>query len=208
MIEEILKYSTEIPELRASGLPWMKEDYKIQKSKYINLCKNSTNQDELLGTLKENKSYEPQKVTCNLIQMDPSLPRIPIIFHNNQKQISATILIDSCSSACIISHEILNLLQLTFVKKKYQLITANTTDEETLTGNVDLDFTIYDNNDQETNLIKWMFLVSKSDINIIGIDFLKKYNYRLNTDNLELEFPSMIYQNKEFITSESQMNQS
>ena len=39
------------------------------------------------------------------------------------------------------------------------------------------------------------------DINIIGIDFLKKYNYRLNTDNLELEFPSIVYQNKQFITS-------
>ena len=174
--------------------------------KVYNFCKNSKHQDEK-GTFKVNKSCKSgnkelaQKVTCNLIQMDPSLPRIPIIFHNNQKQISATILIDSCSSACIISHEILNLLKLPFVKKKYQLITANTTDEETLTGNVDLNFTIYDNNDQETNLIKWMFLVSKSDINIIGIDFLKKYNYRLNTDNLELEFPSMIYQNKEFITS-------
>ena len=153
MIEEILKYSTDIPELRASGLPWMKEDYKVQKSKYINFCKNSTHQDEK-RTFKVNKSCQAQKVTCNLIQMDPSLPRIPIIFHNNQKQISATILIDSCSSACIISHEILNLLKLPFVKKKYQLITANTADEETLTGNVDLNFTIYDNNDQETNLIK------------------------------------------------------
>ena len=109
MIEEILKYSTDIPELRASGLPWMKEDYKVQKSKYINFCKNSTHQDEK-RTFKVNKSCQAQKVTCNLIQMDPSLPRIPIIFHNNQKQISATILIDSCSSACIISHEILNLL--------------------------------------------------------------------------------------------------
>ena len=142
-----------------------------------------------------------QKITCYLIQMDPSLPRIPIMFHNNHTQISTTILIDSCSSACIISHKILKLLKLSFVKKKYQLITANTTDKETLTGNLDLNFTIYDNNDQETNLIKCMFLVSKSDINIIGIDFLKKYNYRLNTDNLELEFPSIVYRNKQFITS-------
>ena len=33
MIEEILQYSTEMPELRESGLPWMKEDFKIQKTK-------------------------------------------------------------------------------------------------------------------------------------------------------------------------------
>ena len=51
MIEEILKYSTDIPELRESGLPWMKEDFKIQKTKYIDSCKHSKHQDEK-GTLK------------------------------------------------------------------------------------------------------------------------------------------------------------
>ena len=46
MIEEILKYSTDIPELRESGLPWMKEDFKIQKTKYMESCKHSKSQDE------------------------------------------------------------------------------------------------------------------------------------------------------------------
>ena len=133
--------------------------------------------------------------------MDPNLPRISIQFKNGSKTINTTILIDSCSSACIVSEEVLTILDLSYITKKYKLITANNTDTVTLLGNVDLYFTIFDNSDEDTELIKHTFLVSKTDVNIIGIDFLKQFKYQLDTDNLKLEFPLRIYRNKNFTTS-------
>ena len=58
MIEEILQYSTDMPELRESGLPWMKEDYKIQKTKYIDSHKHSKHQDKIDFLKKQNPVYQ------------------------------------------------------------------------------------------------------------------------------------------------------
>ena len=46
MIEELLNYSTDLPELRSSGLPWIKQDYVDQKSKYLKSQNLSLNKEK------------------------------------------------------------------------------------------------------------------------------------------------------------------
>ena len=57
------------------------------------------------------------------------------------------------------SEEVLTILDVSYITQKYKLIIANTTDTEMLVGNVDLYFTIFDNSDEDTDLIKFTFLV-------------------------------------------------
>ena len=93
MIEELLKYSTDLPELRNSGLPCVKQDYLEQKAKYLKSQNLSLNEKKPTIDVRKDqiksgiagKAESMVEINCNLLQIEPHLPRISILFKNGSK---------------------------------------------------------------------------------------------------------------------------
>ena len=162
-LSDMIKFPISLPQIN-KGIKFTKSDLQQERKK-----------------LKET----PKVVTCASISKNCiNLPSTLIQIKLSSSIHLINILIDTCSTTCIISEDFLIQNKQTYNKATYNLETVSSQTDNILVGNITLPFYFTEADSSQKH--EQEFIVAKSTLNILGYDFLTKNDYNLTTYELIL----------------------